>query len=97
MKKYEEFKIRISREDLSEQSKEFRNQLFEVMEKLVDGKYEKGTIGEDEIEITYSPNKSNKGILAQYEGQEVTEEELDNKLKELGVSKEDLMDCTKIK
>ncbi|NRU52415.1 hypothetical protein [Clostridium beijerinckii] len=69
MKQYEEFTIKISREGLSEKSKEFRNQLFEIMEKLVDNKYEKGLIGENEFEITYSPNKSD-------ERQEFTEEEL---------------------
>lgn len=69
MKQYEEFTIKISKEGLSEKSKEFRNQLFEIMEKLVDNKYEKGLIGENEFEITYSPNKSD-------EKQEFTEEEL---------------------
>ena len=69
MKQYEEFTIKNSREGLSEKSKEFRNQLFEIMEKLVDNKYEKGLIGENEFEITYSPNKSD-------ERQEFTEEEL---------------------
>jgi hypothetical protein len=69
MKQYEEFIIKINKEELSEKSKEFRNQLFEIMKKLVDNKYEKGLIGENEIEITYSPNKSD-------EVQEITEEEL---------------------
>lgn len=69
MKQYEEFTIKISKEGLSEKSKEFRNQLFEIMEILVDNKYEKGLIGENELEITYSPNKSD-------ERQEFTEEEL---------------------
>lgn len=71
MKQYEEFTIKISKEGLSEKSKEFRNQLFEIMEKLVDNKYEKGLIGENEFEITYSPNRSD-------ERQEFTEEELMN-------------------
>lgn len=75
MKKYEEFTIKINKEGLSKQSKEFRNQLFEVMKKLVENKYGKELIGENEIEITYSSNKSD-------EEQEITEEEL-NKLRQL--------------
>lgn len=95
MKNYEQFTIKINKEGLSKQSEEFRNRLFDIMAVLIEERYEKDTIGSDEIEITYSPNNSaTQGIISEYEGQTVTEEELDIKLKELNITKDDLIDCS---
>lgn len=95
MKNYEQFTIKINKDGLSKQSEGFRNKLFEIMGVLVEEKYEKDIIGEYEIEITYSPNNTiSQDIISVYEGQEITEEELDEKLKELNITKDDLMDCS---
>lgn len=95
MKNYEQFTIKINKEGLSKQSEEFRNKLFDIMGILIEEKYEKDTVGDNEIEITYSPNNTiSQDIISVYEGQEITEEELDEKLKELNIIKDDLMDCS---
>lgn len=97
MKNYEQFTIKINKEGLSKQSEEFRNKLFDIMAVLIEERYEKDTIGSNEIEITYSPNNSvAQDIISTYEGQEITEEELDIKLKELNITKDDLIDCSNI-
>lgn len=95
MKNYEQFTIKINKEGLSKQSEEFRNKLFDIMAVLIEERYEKDTIGRNEIEITYSPNVSiAQDIISEYEGQEVTEEELNEKLKELNITQDDLIDCS---